>query len=75
MRRFTSFVVGAMCGALVGSAAALLLTPASGEDIRVRLQNTLQSFGDDVRSAYEKRMAELEEELAILRSDQPEGVE
>lgn len=75
MRRFTSFVVGAMCGALVGSAVALLLAPASGEDLRVRVQETVTSFGDDVRAAYEERMGELERELSILRESQPESAE
>lgn len=75
MRRFASFVVGAMCGALVGSVAALMLAPAAGDELRQRLQGTLQSFGDDVRHAYDTRMAELEHELTILRSDQPEATE
>jgi len=75
MRRFASFVVGAMCGALVGSVAALLLAPAAGDDLRLRVQDTLQSFGDDVRKAYDTRMSELEQELTNLRSDQPEAAE
>lgn len=67
MRRFSSFVVGALCGALVGSVAALLLAPASGEELRGQAQERFKEFSDEVRQAYEERVAQLEEELEALR--------
>lgn len=67
MRRFSSFLVGCLCGALVGSVAALLLAPSSGEELRASTQERIQTFGEEVRQAYEDRVAQLEEELEALR--------
>ena len=36
MNKLFSFMAGAMCGALVGGVTALLLTPASGNDLRTQ---------------------------------------
>ena len=33
MNKFMGFMAGAVCGALVGAVAALLLTPASGPEL------------------------------------------
>jgi gas vesicle protein len=67
MRRFFTFVTGAVCGALVGATAALLLTPASGEELQKRISDQSNTFKDEIRGAYEARMAQLESELASLR--------
>jgi gas vesicle protein len=67
MRRFSSFVVGCICGALVGSVAALLLAPSSGDELRGQAEERIRSFSDEVRKAYEDRVAQLEEELEALR--------
>ena len=68
MRRFMSFITGALCGALVGSVAALLLAPESGEDIRNQIRLRTESFRDEVKEAYSARVAQLEAELESLRS-------
>ncbi|MFN2273710.1 MAG: YtxH domain-containing protein [Anaerolineales bacterium] len=68
MRRFFSFVAGAMCGALVGSITALLLAPASGEELRGEIRDRSAAFRDEVREAYEARVAQLEAELEQMRS-------
>lgn len=67
MRRFMAFLVGALCGALVGAITALLLTPVSGEVLRLRAQSRLESFRDEIREAYGTRVAQLEAELEQLR--------
>ena len=67
MRRFMSFFAGAMCGALVGSVTALLLAPSSGEILQQRMRDRATSFRDEVRDAYDARMAQLEAELESLR--------
>jgi gas vesicle protein len=74
MRRFMSFIAGAMCGALVGSVTALLLAPSSGEVLQGRMRDRATSFRDEVRDAYETRMAQLQAELDSLRKP-PEPVE
>jgi gas vesicle protein len=68
MRRFFSFISGAMCGALVGSVVALLLAPASGEELRDEIRDRTVTFRDEVREAYEARVAQLEAELDQMRS-------
>ena len=74
MRRFMSFIAGAMCGALVGSVTALLLAPTSGEALQGRMRDRATSLRDEVRNAYETRMAQLEAELEGLRKP-PEPTE
>ncbi len=68
MRRILMFLTGTMCGALVGAVAALLLAPASGEELRSRLRDRYQGLVEDVRQAYQTRRAQLEAELEALRA-------
>ena len=67
MRRFTSFIAGAMCGALIGSITAILLAPYSGDELREQFQVRTMAFRDEVREAYNARVAQLEAELEQLR--------
>ncbi len=68
MRRFTSFLTGVMFGALMGAVTALLLAPTSGEELRSRARERIDELSDDVREAYNARVAQLEAELDKLRS-------
>jgi len=68
MRRMMSFVSGAVMGALVGATLALLFAPASGQTLRSHLQERINRLQDEVRKAARDRRAELEEQLAALRS-------
>ena len=67
MNRIISFISGAVMGALVGSTLALLLTPASGEEIRTKMAEQVQRIQDEVKSATETRRIELESQLESLR--------
>jgi gas vesicle protein len=67
MRRFTSYLAGSLCGALLGAVLALLLTPYSGKDLRQLTWDRLGGFRDDVREAYDSRREQLEAELESLR--------
>ncbi len=60
MNRMFSFMAGALCGALIGSVAALLLTPASGEDLKNGAVNRWQTAVDDARTAMAEKQRELE---------------
>jgi gas vesicle protein len=71
MRRFMTFIAGAFCGALVGAVTALLLAPYAGEELRARTRDRVETFRDEVREAYATRVAQLEAELATLRSRAP----
>ena len=67
MNRIISFISGAVMGALVGSTLALLLTPASGEEIRTKMAEQVQRIQDEVKNATETRRIELESQLESLR--------
>ena len=67
MRRFMNFLAGALCGALVGAVTALLLAPTSGEELQTRISDQMKSMSDEIRAAYENRVAQLEAELSSLR--------
>jgi gas vesicle protein len=67
MRRFFSFLVGTMTGAVVGAAVALLLAPMSGEELQNRARDRMTNLADDIRDAYAARVAQLEAELEDLR--------
>ena len=68
MRKFASFLAGALMGGLVGSTIVLLLAPFSGEEMREQLQGRLQSIQLEVREAAATRRAELEGQLQNLRA-------
>ena len=67
MQRFGNFMVGIITGALVGSIAALLLAPMSGEELRTQAAERADAVRLDVLEAYEARVAQLEAELDRLR--------
>ena len=71
MNRFISFMSGAVMGALVGATLALLLTPASGEELRTKMQEQALRIQEEVKTATETRRAEMEEQLATLRKPHP----
>ncbi|HEX9676706.1 MAG TPA: YtxH domain-containing protein, partial [Anaerolineales bacterium] len=58
---------GALTGALVGATVALLLAPSSGEELQTRARERFTTVKDEVRQAYEARVAQLETELESLR--------
>jgi len=67
VNRIISFITGAAMGALVGSTLALLLTPASGEEIRTKMAEQAQRIQNEVKNATETRRIELESQLESLR--------
>ncbi len=67
MKRTISFLSGAIMGGLVGATLALLLTPASGDELRTKMQEQAQRIQAEVKDAAAARRADLEEQLVILR--------
>ena len=59
------FIIGLALGALVGAAAALLLAPESGEDLRK--DNTEK--GDELKSKAQQQVDALQEQGRIVLSD------
>ena len=46
MKKFFSFFVGTVMGALVGATVALLLAPSSGETLRAQIQERFVALQD-----------------------------
>jgi gas vesicle protein len=67
MKKIFSFMAGALCGALVGSVATLLLTPASGEDLRAQAEARWQNAKNEAQLAMNQRQQELETQFEIAR--------
>ena len=67
MRKFLSFLSGAVMGALVGATVALLLAPFSGDELRVQLQQRLNTLRDELSDAASSRKIELEKQLNTMR--------
>lgn len=70
MQRVLSFFAGALSGALVGATLMVLFTPASGETVRSDLQNRIQRLQNEMQGAATARRAEMEAQLARLRTPQ-----
>jgi gas vesicle protein len=71
MKRAISFIAGLLTGAIVGSIAAILLTPVSGETLQTQIRTRAQNIQREVSNAAAERRAELEKQLAVLRSTSP----
>ena len=59
------FIIGLALGALVGAAAALLLAPESGEDLR----KDIGEKGDELKSKAQQQVDALQEQGRIVLSD------
>jgi gas vesicle protein len=75
MRKFLSFFVGTIMGALVGATVALLLAPSSGDTLRTQIQDRFAALQEELAQAATERRVELENYLATLREPQPSGIE
>jgi gas vesicle protein len=62
-------LLGLVAGAVVGSAAGLLLAPESGRQLRADLENYTSQVRKEVQQAADDRRQELEAQLAHLRGE------
>jgi gas vesicle protein len=67
MNKVFSFLAGGMCGALVGAVTALLLAPASGDELRSNAVARWDMALQDARMAMEERRVELERQFERMR--------
>lgn len=67
MKSFGKFLEGFILGGLVGVAVAILVAPASGDELRGRIQGEAQRIRDEINQASATKRAELEQQLAALR--------
>jgi len=69
MQKALNLVLGMVLGGLVGSAVALLLTPMSGDELRMEVRDYSRHVRSEVEHAANARRAQLERELADLRGE------
>lgn len=68
MNKLAGFVIGAFSGALVSSIIVLLLTPMKGTELRARLGSSFVHVQNEVKTAAQKRVDELNQQLAKLQN-------
>jgi len=71
MRRAMSFLAGALCGALVGGVAALLLAPYGGAELRSQIGARAQELIEKGQQAAMAKRAELEAQLEAFKQGRP----
>lgn len=74
MRKFFSFLIGTVMGALVGVTVALLLAPESGEELRGSIRQRFENLQVEIQEAAANRRIELEKQLANLRQPKTTSV-
>lgn len=72
MKKAFGFLIGLFVGWLVGSTAALLLAPESGESLRSKIRERSVTFSDEVRKAINERRQQLEEQVRGFSSTNPQ---
>jgi gas vesicle protein len=73
MNRTLSFIRGLIIGGMIGAGLALLLTPASGDELREQMQARAHRLQMEAKNAAAARRAELEQQLEILRQPKKTG--
>jgi gas vesicle protein len=68
MRKFSSFVIGAVLGGLVGATLSLLFAPESGTELRAQIRQRADSFSTEVRQAVNTKRIELQDRLDTMRA-------
>lgn len=67
MNKLFGFFAGAMCGAIVGAVAALLLTPESGSELRTEARQRFDELLAEGRKAADARRSELMSEFESMK--------
>jgi gas vesicle protein len=68
MKKIFGFFIGAVMGGLVGATLVLLLTPASGEQLRGQLRSRAEIIQGEIQKAANARRVELEKQLTEFRA-------
>ena len=68
MHKVFSFLAGAICGTLVGGVTALLLTPASGDDLRQQATTRWEEALAEAKRASQLKQLEMEAEFDRLKA-------
>ena len=68
MKKFGSFIFGALLGGLIGSSLVILFAPESGENTRGAIGDYFKNLQFEVKRAADEKRIELEAQLEKLRS-------
>ena len=68
MHKVFSFMAGAICGALVGGVTALLLTPASGNELRQQATTRWEEALTEAKRVSQLKQLEMEAEFERLKA-------
>ena len=68
MNRALNFLLGVTLGGIIGATLAILLAPHSGEELRAEINLKTDRIRTEVSQAAAERRAELERQLASLKS-------
>lgn len=75
MRKFISFLVGLLSGAIVGGAVGLLLAPYKGEELQNQVRARIQELLEEGKQAAAVRQTELENQLESFKRGKPITIE
>jgi gas vesicle protein len=67
MKKFMSFMTGAILGGLIGASVVMLYAPTDGKTMQTRIKDSFIELKSDVLQAAEDRRKELNEQLNQLR--------
>lgn len=67
MNKILSFIAGSMCGAVVGATIALLLAPASGEELRGEMVHRWEEALNEARLAMEETRRDLQAQFEMMQ--------
>ena len=71
MRKTFFLLLGVLAGALVGAAAALLLTPYSGKELQGQIRTRAQELIEQGKQAAAARRTELQAQLEAFKRGTP----
>ena len=69
MRKFFAFLSGIFCGAIVGSAAALLLAPMSGKDLQGEITDRVDQFRAEIETVVAEQEKRLRAEFERMKEE------
>jgi gas vesicle protein len=68
MKKAYNFLLGAIIGGIIGGAAAVLLAPFSGEELRNQLRSRVDNIQIEIQEAAKKKRVDLETRLDELKT-------
>jgi gas vesicle protein len=73
MNKLFSFLAGALCGAVVGATAALLLAPASGTELRADMVGRWEEALAEARQAMEETRHQMQTQFEQMQKSASQG--